>query len=81
MPRLGTSCFPRATLLQGTPVGIDGRTPLHLAADRNSHTTVLEMLIEHGADVTTVDDLEKTPLDYAVENYKTRVVYYLSNLG
>tara|TARA_A100001037_G_scaffold287583_1_gene297209 strand:+ start:1777 stop:1896 length:120 start_codon:yes stop_codon:yes gene_type:complete len=39
------------------------------------------MLIEHGADVTTVDDLEKTPLDYAVENYKTRVVYYLSNLG
>jgi len=60
---------------------VDGRTPLNLAPDRNNHTTVVKMLIEHRTDVTEVDDLGKTPLDYAVENYKTRVVDYLRNLG
>ena len=60
---------------------VDGRTPLNLAPDRNNHTTVVKMLIEHRADVTEVDDLGKTLLDYAVENYKTRVVDYLRNLG
>lgn len=58
----------------------DGRTPLHLAAERNSGTTVVGLLLDEGADSGAVDALGKRPVDYARENDKERVVDLLTAL-
>ena len=59
----------------------DGRTTLHLAADRNSGTRVIGMLLDHGADMDAVDDLGHTPLYYARQSEKTRIVEFLRARG
>jgi hypothetical protein len=56
---------------------VDGRTPLHSAADRNSHTKVVEMLLDHGADINAKDNLGNTALFYAQQSEKQRVVQFL----
>ena len=58
----------------------DGRTPLHLAADRNNNTTVCQLLLAHGADSQAMDTLGKRPVDYARENDKTKIVALLEQL-
>ena len=55
----------------------DGRTPLHLAADRNNDITVVGLLISHGADLEATDTRGKKPIDYAQENGKAKVVAFL----
>lgn len=55
----------------------DGRTPLHLAADRNNNTTVLELLLHHGADITATDALGQQPIDYARKNNKKKIIALL----
>lgn len=57
----------------------DGRSPLHMAAERNNHTSVVRMLIEHGASITLTDAQGLTPIDYATVNGKERVVRFLSD--
>ena len=57
----------------------DGRTPLHLAAERNNNTTVVELLVGYGADIDAKDRLGKKPIDYARSNNKARIVEFLSN--
>lgn len=58
----------------------DGRTPLHLAAERNSRTTVVGLLLQKGADPGALDALGKRPIDYARENGKERIVDLLAAL-
>ncbi|MCE2450219.1 MAG: ankyrin repeat domain-containing protein [Candidatus Latescibacteria bacterium] len=57
----------------------DGRTPLHLAAERNNNTTVVELLVGYGANFDAKDRLGKKPIDYARSNNKARIVEFLSN--
>ena len=55
----------------------DGRTPLHLAADRNNHTSVVKLLLEQGAEPDATDTLGRKPIDYAQSNDKTKVAALL----
>ncbi len=57
----------------------EGRTPLHLAAERNTGIKVIKLLFDHGADMnaTTVDG--HTPLYLSKQNNKRRVTEYLEN--
>lgn len=57
----------------------DGRTPLHMAAERNDHTSVIQLLVKHGADIECTDTLGMKPIDYARANEKQRVVAFLSS--
>ena len=57
----------------------EGRTPLHLAAERNTGIKVIKLLFDHGADMnaTTVDG--HTPLYLSKQNNKRRVTKYLES--
>lgn len=59
----------------------DGRTTLHLSADRNSGTRVVGLLLDHGAEINARDDLDHTPLFYARQSEKTRIVEFLLSRG
>ncbi len=55
----------------GTNIDIrdmDGKTPLHLAADKSQIPGLVDMLLEHGADDVAQDKSGKTPSDYAQTN-------------
>jgi len=59
----------------------DGRTPLHLAANRSaSLLEVIKFLVSHGADANVKDDRDMTPLDIAKINNQSDVIEYLSSL-
>ena len=55
------------------------RTPLHVCAERNTSTSVLELLIEAGSDPHLRDSSGKTALDYARQNARTKIVAYLTS--
>ena len=55
----------------------DGRTPLHLAADRNNNMMVCALLLAHGANSEAIDTMGKRPVDYARENHKTKIIALL----
>ena len=59
----------------------DGMTPLHGAADRNVGTKVIELLLSAGANINARDNLGKTPLFYAQQSEKDRIVAYLKENG
>jgi ankyrin repeat protein len=59
----------------------DGRTTLHLAADRNSGVRVIKLLLDSGADMDALDDLGHTPLHYARQSEKARIVEFLRSRG
>eukprot|EP00111_Clytia_hemisphaerica_P024707 TCONS_00072807-protein len=42
-------------------------TPLHIAA-KGGHTEIVQILVEHGATVSTLNDQERTPLHTAADN-------------
>jgi ankyrin repeat protein len=81
--------FPRPAavawlLAHGADVNVcmdDGRTPLHRAAERNSGTNVVEMLLAVGAAVNARDAAGLTPLGYALQNQKTKVAAFLRRHG
>ena len=54
-----------------------GRTPLHLAAERNMSSKIVDVLIKNGADVNAKDDLGFTALEVAEQYGKTAVADYL----
>lgn len=54
-----------------------GRTPLHLAAERNMSSRIVDLLIEAGADLTMKDDQGLTALDVAILHKKTAVAQAL----
>jgi len=56
----------------------NGQTPFHLAAERNNHTSVIRLLVEHGDPIDSTDSLGMKPIDYAKANGKDRVVRFLS---
>ena len=58
----------------------EGQTPLHMAADRNNHTAVIQLLVEHGAEINVTDSLGMKPIDYAKANSKVKAVKFLSGL-
>ena len=51
-------------------------TPLHRACMRGKTSTV-RLLLTRGANPSALDDDDKTPLDYAVENQHVKVVKLL----
>ncbi len=65
---VGTASEVKAALSAGADPGAraeKGATPLHLAAERNSNSSVIAALIEGGADPAARDDAGKVPFDYA----------------
>lgn len=58
-----------------------GRTPLHVSAAKNTSAAVLQLLAEAGGELNSRDASGKTPLDYARENNRAKVVAYLLSVG
>ncbi len=54
----------------------DSKVPLHIAAERES-SSMIELLLEHNADVTILDDLEESPLIKALRIGNNRVIALL----
>jgi ankyrin repeat protein len=54
-----------------------GRTPLHLAAERNRSSRTAEILVQWGADMNAKDDQGLTALDVAEHHGKTAVARWL----
>ena len=61
----------------------DGRTPLHVAAERTSseRVGVVRVLLEHGANVGARDNRASTPLHIAAEDGRVEVVRMLLEHG
>jgi ankyrin repeat protein len=59
----------------------DGRTPLHLAAERNDSVRVVQLLLAYGAEVNATDGAGSTPLRYALRNEKHRIAELLRRHG
>ena len=53
-------------------------TPLHKACERNSTLKVVELLVEHGASLTAVNNNGETALDVAIKNDKKSIADFLS---
>ncbi len=80
----GTLKAVRWLLQQGADPNVldkNGRTPLHVSAERNSFTSVIKLLIEAGSELNASDASGKTPLDYAREKKRTKVAEYLVSIG
>ncbi len=60
---------------------VDGKTPLHVCAERNTSTAVAELLVDAGCKLNAVDSLGKTALDYARDNKSSTIVKYLESIG
>jgi ankyrin repeat protein len=60
-----------------------GKTPLHVAADRRKESMVpmLSVLMEHGADINSVDKDGNTPLFVAASHGDLEVVRILAKHG
>jgi ankyrin repeat protein len=58
-------------------LGRMGRTPLHLAAERNTSTATVKLLVAGGADLHAKDELGLTPLEVALQHRKTAVAEWL----
>ena len=58
-----------------------GRTPLHVAAVRNTTTGVVSRLVAAGADRNCVDDDGMTASDYAVAKKRVKVASFLGDLA
>ncbi|MGI9239909.1 MAG: ankyrin repeat domain-containing protein [Verrucomicrobiales bacterium] len=54
-----------------------GRTPLHVAAERNTHTSSVQLLLEHGADPTRTTPGGDTARDIARTHGREEVERYL----
>ncbi|EDL61037.1 ankyrin repeat domain-containing protein [Gimesia maris] len=59
----------------------DGRTVLHLAADRNNGVKVIELLLQWGAELNARDNQEQTPVFYARQSEKWKIVKFLEERG
>jgi ankyrin repeat protein len=56
-------------------------TPLHKACERNSTLKVVELLVEHGASLTAVNNNGERALDVAIRNDKKGIVAFLRRIG
>jgi len=59
---------------------VGGWTPLHLAC-LNGHPEVIEILLDHGADIEARDGIQRTPLILAAESKNLRVAEILVDRG
>lgn len=68
-------------LEMGVPEGLPGRcAPLHLAAYRGD-VSILQLLVHHGAHLDKHDNLNRTPLFYAVQRRNTLAARKLIKYG
>ncbi len=60
-----------------------GRTPLHYAIFNNTmfQTEMIKMLIDYGCDINCLDDEKMTPLHFASENAKNKIIPILMKKG
>lgn len=58
-----------------------GRTPLHLVAKHGADRSVVEVLLERGADIDARDDFGDTPLHTAARNSKPAAIEVLLDFG
>jgi len=56
-------------------------TALHKACTETGNKEIIEMLVDSGADITSKNKSEKTPLMYAVKNAEIEVIRYLIDQG
>jgi cytohesin len=59
----------------------DGSPPLHLALTSSQGSTLLELLLEHGADVAARDRVGRTTLHVAIENQNPEAAQWLIERG
>ena len=59
-------------------VRVQGRTPAHFAAERNTGPATLALLVESGADLAACDDDGHTPLEIATLNGRVRLVEWIA---
>jgi ankyrin repeat protein len=59
----------------------NGRTPLHVCAQRNTTTAVVDLLLARGCSWDATDSSGKRALDYARENHRSLVVKRLETAG
>ncbi len=56
-------------------------TPLHKACERNSTLTVVKLLLERGASLTSVNNNGETAFDVATKFEKNSIAAYLKTVG
>jgi len=62
------------------PRDLKGRTPFHLSC-KNAHSSCIEILLNHGANINSVDDEKMTGLLLAIQQGNEAVVELLLNKG
>ncbi len=55
-----------------------GSTPLHVAAERNTHASVVSLLVDAGSDTSARNGDGRTPLEVAIERGRRAVADFLS---
>lgn len=54
-----------------------GKTPLHIACEEKKSIAMIDLLIDHGAEIESGDNAGRTPLYYAIVNMNKELVAYL----
>lgn len=58
----------------------NGRTPMHIIAQKGVGKNQVQLLIEHGGDINASDATGQTPLDYALKAKQKSVARFLTEL-
>jgi ankyrin repeat protein len=51
------------------------QTPLHLAVI-NGNLDIVKYLVDHGAEIMVIDELNNLPIDYAIDEKDVKIIKY-----